>query len=60
MRKREPAQVHHVHKLTDLGKPGPPRPDWMNIMAKRRRKTLVVCGLCHAHIHRYPPASLTE
>ncbi|MEV4362735.1 reverse transcriptase domain-containing protein [Nonomuraea sp. NPDC049625] len=58
--KREPTQVHHIRKLADLGKPGQPRPDWMNTMAKRRRKTLVVCGLCHTHIHRHPAASLTK
>ncbi|MGW4095218.1 group II intron reverse transcriptase/maturase, partial [Nocardia sp. NPDC004750] len=37
-------QVHHVRKLADLDKPGrPDRPAWIRLMAKRRRKTLVVC-----------------
>jgi Type II intron maturase len=45
-------QVHQVRKLADLGKPGQPeRPEWMTVMANRRRKTLVVCGNCHATIH---------
>ncbi|MGZ6833695.1 MAG: reverse transcriptase domain-containing protein [Mycobacteriaceae bacterium] len=43
--------VHHVRKLADLAKPGPPQPAWALIMAKRRRKTLVVCADCHDRIH---------
>jgi group II intron reverse transcriptase/maturase len=38
--------VHHVARLADLAKTGP-QPDWVKIMAKRRRKTLVVCRTCH-------------
>jgi len=49
-------QVHQIRKLTDLGKPGPERPEWMSLMARRRRKTLVVCGACHADIHGRPIA----
>ncbi|MGO9905262.1 MAG: RNA-directed DNA polymerase, partial [Solirubrobacteraceae bacterium] len=34
---------------------------WARIMAKRRRKTLVVCTACHATIHPgRPTASITE
>jgi group II intron reverse transcriptase/maturase len=45
-------QVHHVRKLADLNKPGrPDRPAWIRLMAKRRRKTLVVCQACHQDIH---------
>jgi hypothetical protein len=45
-------QVHHVRKLADLDKPGrPERPAWIRLMAKRRRKTLVVCQACHSDIH---------
>jgi group II intron reverse transcriptase/maturase len=44
-------QVHHIRKLTELDKSGTPRPTWMEIMVKRRRKTLVVCAACHDHIH---------
>ena len=55
-------QVHQIRKLADLQKPGQPeRPAWMQIMARRRRKTLVVCGPCHASIHnRQPTASNTD
>ena len=54
-------QVHQIRKLADLDKPGPPQPEWAQIMAKRRRKTLVVCARCHASIHpRTATASITE
>ncbi|MGQ0775488.1 MAG: reverse transcriptase domain-containing protein [Pseudonocardiales bacterium] len=59
---QEPAkvQVHHVGKLDQLGKPGPGQPTWAALMAKRRRKTLVVCHPCHDHIHTgTPTAELT-
>ena len=45
-------QVHHIRALKDLRVPGqhePPR--WKQIMAARRRKTLIVCQYCHADIH---------
>jgi len=45
-------QVHHVRKLADLDKPGrPERPMWIHLMARRKRKTLVVCSRCHHDIH---------
>jgi hypothetical protein len=45
-------QVHHIRKLADLEKPGrPDRPIWIQAMAMRRRKTLVVCADCHHQIH---------
>ena len=45
-------EVHHVRKLADLNKPGRrEKPAWMHLMAKRRRKTLVTCRLCHEDIH---------
>ena len=45
-------RVHQIRKLSDLDKPGQPdQPEWVQIMAKRRRKTLVVCAACHASIH---------
>ena len=57
-----PVQVHQIRKLSDLDKPGQPdQPEWAQIMAKRRRKTLVVCTACHATIHPgRPTASITE
>ena len=58
----EKVQVHQIRKLSDLDKPGQPdHPEWAQIMAKRRRKTLVVCAACHATIHPgRPTASITE
>lgn len=45
-------QVHHVRKLADLNMKGRrAKPLWMQIMAARRRKTLVVCSDCHRAIH---------
>ena len=45
-------QVHHIRKLADLNKQGrPERPSWVHLMAKRKRKTLVVCEQCHQDIH---------
>ena len=52
-------QVHQIRKLVDLDKPGlPERPEWMEVMARRRRKTLVVCGSCHVDIHGGRPIAL--
>lgn len=45
-------QVHHVRALKDLQKKGRiPPPKWVQIMAARQRKTLVVCRQCHLDIH---------
>ena len=49
--------MHQIRKLADLDKPGQPQPEWMRIMAKRRRKTLVVCATCHANIHHGRPTA---
>ena len=43
--------VHHVRRLADLTRPGRPQPTWAAQMARRRRKTLVVCQTCHDAIH---------
>ncbi len=49
-------EVHHVRTLADLVSTGQPhQPGWMKIMARRRRKTLVVCQPCHHHIHTGQP-----
>jgi group II intron reverse transcriptase/maturase len=54
-------EVHHVGKLAHLGKPGTPLPAWAALMARKRRKTLVVCVSCHDTIHnRQPTAAHTE
>lgn len=52
-------QIHQIRKLADLNKPGQPQPEWVQIMARRRRKTLVVCDVCHASIHDRQPTVLT-
>jgi group II intron reverse transcriptase/maturase len=52
--------VHHVRKLTDLATPGTQQPVWNQLMAKRRRKTLIVCGTCHDTIHGHPTAPTTQ
>jgi hypothetical protein len=56
---RAAAEVHQVRKLADLTRPGRPQPAWAEIMAKRRRKTLVVCRPCHDTIHARKPAAIS-
>ena len=44
-------EVHHIRKLADIEQKGHrERPEWMRMMAARRRKTLVVCLHCHHKI----------
>jgi hypothetical protein len=53
-------EVHHIRKLADLDKPGRnEKPAWVRIMAKRRRKTLIVCTACHDAIHAGRPAPVS-
>ena len=49
--------VHQVRKLARLGNPGLGQPTWAALMAKKRRKTLVVCRPCHDAIHHGQPAT---
>ena len=45
-------QVHHIRALRDLNVKGQgDKPKWIQIMAARKRKTLVVCQTCHQNIH---------
>ena len=45
-------QVHHIRALRDLKNSGKQeKPLWIQVMAARRRKTLVVCQKCHAKMH---------
>jgi len=46
--------VHQIAKLAQLRTPGPTQPGWAALMAKKRRKTLVVCQPCHEVIHANP------
>ncbi|MFI9388164.1 group II intron reverse transcriptase/maturase [Kutzneria sp. NPDC052558] len=58
--KTDHIQVHQVRSLADLTRSGTSRPAWMATMARKRRKTLVVCQSCHDLIHsEQPTAQLT-
>jgi group II intron reverse transcriptase/maturase len=48
--------VHQVTGLKALGEPGPGQPAWAALMARMRRKTLIVCATCHDWIHANPVA----
>jgi len=49
--------VHQVAGLRELGKPGDGQPAWAALMARMRRKTLIVCAPCHDWIHANPVAN---
>jgi hypothetical protein len=44
-------QIHQIRQLAELTTQGKTRPAWMDTMAKKRRKTLILCGACHQSIH---------
>jgi len=48
-------EIHHVRKLKDIKdkykKRGKAIPNWVLIMSRIRRKTLIVCECCHHNIH---------
>ena len=49
---RNQIEVHHIRKLADLNRHDrPDRPAWVHLMAKRRRKTIVICRPCREDIH---------
>jgi group II intron reverse transcriptase/maturase len=52
--------VHQVRRLASLGPPGPGQPAWAVLMARKRRKTLVVCPPCHEAIHSGQAATTAE
>jgi group II intron reverse transcriptase/maturase len=53
---RQSVEVHHVRKLADLKTRGRKEaPLHVQIMAARRRKTLVLCRECHDHLHAGRP-----
>ena len=54
--RRAEVQVHHVRALADLVTPGRPQPEWSQLIARMRRKTLVVCPPCHEQIHNRHPS----
>jgi Type II intron maturase/AI2M/AI1M-like, HNH endonuclease len=47
-------EVHQVAGLRHLGQAGPGQPAWAALMARKRRKTLIVCAGCHDYIHASP------
>lgn len=54
----EDCEVHHIRKLADLKMKGrSEKPVWIQRMAARRRKTLVVCRSCHVTIHAGRPSA---
>ena len=56
-------EVHHIRALRDLNVKGQSRKSrWVELMAARRRKTLVVCRQCHLNIHsgRHNPQATDE
>ena len=45
-------EVHHIRALRDLNVKGQrEKPKWVQVMAARKRKTLVVCRTCHLNAH---------
>ena len=45
-------EIHHVRALRDLNVKGQrEKPKWVQVMAARKRKTLVVCRTCHLNAH---------
>lgn len=52
----ETLEVHHIRALKDLNRyEGREKPNWVKIMATRRRKTLVLCRTCHQDLHTGRP-----
>ncbi|WP_223840171.1 HNH endonuclease [Saccharopolyspora pogona] len=53
-------EVHHVRKFADLATAGTTPPAWAQVMANKRRKTLVACRACQDLIHARPAPTLTQ
>ena len=43
-------RVRQIRKLADRNRSKAIKPEWVDIMVKRRRKTLMVCDVCHAAV----------
>ena len=55
-RKTDSIEVHHIRALKDLNRhEGREKPLWVQIMAARKRKTLVLCQTCHMDLHAGRP-----
>jgi hypothetical protein len=57
---RVDVEVHHVRALNDLEKHGRDKPAWAKVMIARRRKTLVLCSLCHHYLHVGRPLTFMQ
>lgn len=44
-------QIHQIRRLADLTGKAADQGNWATIMARKRRKTLVLCGTCHDAVH---------
>ena len=55
--RRARVETHQVRKLADLAQAGREQAAWAALMAKMRRKTLIVCAPCHQAIHHGKPAA---
>ncbi len=54
-------EIHHKRALRDLNVKGQrEKPQWVQIMAARKRKTLAVCRTCHMDIHHGRPTPQTQ
>jgi group II intron reverse transcriptase/maturase len=57
-KRTEDIQVHQIRKLADLNRAGTAnQPGWQQVMARKRRKTLIICGSCHGSIHAGGPSA---
>ncbi|WP_214408267.1 reverse transcriptase/maturase family protein [Pseudonocardia lacus] len=54
---RTTVEIHQVPTLADLVRTGRPQPAWAQLMAEKRRKTLIVCTPCHDTIHARNPTT---
>jgi group II intron reverse transcriptase/maturase len=54
-------EVHHIRALKDLNRPGRrAKPEWVKVMAARKRKTLVLCHVCHVDVQHGRPRRRTD
>jgi group II intron reverse transcriptase/maturase len=56
----EQIQVHHIRAMQDLEKHGRKKPLWVQMMAARQRKTIVLCHDCHMDVEYGRPGQATK
>ena len=55
---KEHVEMHHIRKLADLHKKGrKAKPQWMELMISRKRKSIPLCKTCHMNVHHNRPKS---